>query len=82
MFRRDLTGREWVAVQPPLPNRPRGVPRVGNRRALVDSSIMHARQHAEGGKRGACHASRQLKALRLALSYNRVEKCARHLICN
>ena len=52
MSRRDLTGREWVAIQPPLPNRPRGVPRVGNRRALVDSSIMHARQHAEGEKRG------------------------------
>ena len=25
MSRRDLTDQEWAAVQPPLPNRPRGV---------------------------------------------------------
>ena len=37
MSRRDLShGPEWAASRPLLPNRPRGVPRVGNRRVMDD----------------------------------------------
>ena len=37
--RYDLTGFEWKTIQPLLPNRPRGVPRVDDRRVL--SGIFH-----------------------------------------
>jgi transposase len=34
MGRYDLTDFEWAAIQPVLPNKPRGVPRVDDRRVL------------------------------------------------
>ena len=34
MARYDLTEFEWRAIQPLLPNKPRGVPRVDDRRVL------------------------------------------------
>ena len=34
MSRHDLTGREWAASQPLLPNRSRGVPRVDDCRVV------------------------------------------------
>jgi transposase len=34
MGRYDLTDFEWEAIQPHLPNKPRGVPRVDDRRVL------------------------------------------------
>ena len=34
MSRYDLTEKEWQAIQPHLPNKPRGVPRVDDRRVL------------------------------------------------
>jgi transposase len=34
MGRYDLTEREWLAIKPHLPNKPRGVPRVDDRRVL------------------------------------------------
>lgn len=34
MGRYDLTDHEWRVIQPLLPNKPRGVPRVDDRRAL------------------------------------------------
>ena len=34
MGRYDLTGFEWSIIQPLLPNKPRGVPRVDDRRVL------------------------------------------------
>ena len=33
-MRYDLTDFEWSVIQPLLPNRPRGVPRVDDRRVL------------------------------------------------
>jgi transposase len=33
-MRYELADYEWVAIQPMLPNKPRGVPRVNDRRAL------------------------------------------------
>jgi Putative transposase of IS4/5 family (DUF4096) len=34
IMRYELTDFEWVAIQPFLPNKPRGVPRVNDRRVL------------------------------------------------
>ncbi len=34
MARYDLTEKEWQAIKPHLPNKPRGVPRVDDRRVL------------------------------------------------
>jgi len=34
MARFDLTDFEWSVIQPLLPNKPRGVPRVNDRRVL------------------------------------------------
>ncbi len=34
MGRYDLTEKEWQAIQPHLPNKPCGVPRVDDRRVL------------------------------------------------
>ena len=34
MARYDLTDFEWKTIQPLLPNKPRGVPRVDDRRVL------------------------------------------------
>jgi transposase len=33
-MRYDLTDYEWIAIRPMLPNKPRGVPRVDDRRVL------------------------------------------------
>ena len=34
MMRYELTDLEWSAIKPFLPNKPRGVPRVNDRRVL------------------------------------------------
>ena len=34
--RYELTDFEWSVIQPLLPNKPRGVPRVDDRRVFVD----------------------------------------------
>ena len=34
MRRHELTDEEWAVIQPLLPNKPRGVPRVDDRRVL------------------------------------------------
>ena len=33
-MRYELTDEEWAAIKPMLPNKPRGVPRVNDRRVL------------------------------------------------
>ena len=33
-MRYELTDHEWTAIRPMLPNKPRGVPRVNDRRVL------------------------------------------------
>jgi len=33
-MRHELTDEEWTAIKPMLPNKPRGVPRVNDRRVL------------------------------------------------
>ena len=33
-MRYELTNHEWTAIRPMLPNKPRGVPRVDDRRVL------------------------------------------------
>jgi len=34
IMRYELTDGEWAAIKPMLPNKPRGVPRVNDRRVL------------------------------------------------
>jgi transposase len=34
-MRYELTDHEWAAIRPMLPNNPRGVPRVNDRRVLT-----------------------------------------------
>ena len=34
-MRHELTDEEWTAINPVLPNKPRGVPRVNDRRAWL-----------------------------------------------
>jgi hypothetical protein len=34
IMRYELTDEEWAAIKPMLPNKPRGVPRVNDRRVL------------------------------------------------
>jgi hypothetical protein len=36
-MRYELTDQEWSAIKPMLPNKPRGVPRVNDRRVLKAS---------------------------------------------
>ena len=38
MARYELTDFEWKAIEPHLPNKPRGVPRVDDRRVCNDPS--------------------------------------------
>jgi len=33
-MRYELSDKEWIAIKPMLPNKPRGVPRVNDRRVL------------------------------------------------
>jgi transposase len=34
IMRHEFTDHEWAAIKPMLPNKPRGVPRVNDRRVL------------------------------------------------
>ena len=42
-MRYELTDEEWTAIKPMLPNKPRGVPRVNDRRDLngIQSTSVH-----------------------------------------
>jgi transposase len=46
-MRYELTDYEWAAIKPFLPNKPRGVPRVNDRRAL--NGIFWVRARARRG---------------------------------
>ena len=35
-MRYELSDREWSVIKPMLPNKPRGIPRVDDRRVLID----------------------------------------------
>ncbi len=39
-MRYELTDCEWFAIRPLLPNKPRGVPRVNDRRVLNGTLMM------------------------------------------
>ena len=49
MARFDLTDFEWSVIQPSLPNKPRGVPRVDDRRVLERDFLALADGCAVGG---------------------------------
>ena len=42
-MRHELSANEWTAIKPMLPNKPRGVRRVNNRRVLLQPGICVAR---------------------------------------
>ena len=42
-MRYELTDYEWTAIKPFLPNKPRGVPRVNDRRVLNGILAAHGR---------------------------------------
>ena len=50
-MRYALTDSEWCIIQPILPNKPRGIPRVDDRRSLIllDKLPQGGRQLADGG---------------------------------
>jgi transposase len=39
-MRYELSDHEWTAIKPMLPNKPRGVPRVNDRRVLNGKEII------------------------------------------
>jgi transposase len=41
IMRYELTDYEWAAIKPFLPNKPRGVPRVNDRRATCRRTFAH-----------------------------------------
>ena len=45
-MRYELTDEEWAAIKPMLPNKPRGVPRVNDRRVLNGSAMHKPRLHS------------------------------------
>jgi hypothetical protein len=47
-MRYELTDREWAAIRPVLPNKPRGVPRV-NDRQLDEGEIIDRKLVITGG---------------------------------
>ena len=59
-MRYELSDEEWTAIRPMPPNKPRGVPRVNDRRVLngaaVDQRIVSRKQRA----RRACRHGRVL----------------------
>jgi hypothetical protein len=57
IMRYELTDYEWKAIKPFLPNKPRGVPRVNDRRVL--NGMMHeqlARCNTTADSVGSSHA--------------------------
>ncbi len=56
-MRYKLTDYEWAAIKPFLPNKPRGVPRVNDRRVL--NGIFWVRSNRLYGRFDARHAERQ-----------------------
>jgi hypothetical protein len=54
--RYDLTEFEWKTIQPLLPNKPRGVPRVDDRRVLNGIFFILSFWQCLGGPAGALRA--------------------------
>ena len=61
MARFDLTDFEWSVIQPLLPNKPRGVPRVDDRRVLNGIFWRLAHRRALGGHPGALWPAHDLR---------------------
>jgi hypothetical protein len=57
IMRYELTEREWAAIRPMLPNKPRGVPRVNDRR-VVNGIFWVLRQFAQACARNLAQSHR------------------------
>src|SRR5579859_7619142 len=55
MSRYDMTDYEWRAIQPLLPNKPRGVPRVDDRRLVLRSGAPWRDLPDRYGPRTTCY---------------------------
>ena len=61
MARFDLTDFEWSVIQPLLPNKSRGVPRVDDRRVLERDFLAAADRRALGRHSGALRPAHDLR---------------------
>ena len=68
-MRYELTDYEWAAIKPMLPNKPRGVPRVNDRR-IINGIFWLLRS----GHPGAIYPSARNKVERF---FNRIKQCRR-----
>ena len=55
-MRYELTNFEWAAIRPFLPNKPRGVPRVNDRRVLNGIFCIRLMGRSRGGLTTKIHA--------------------------
>jgi hypothetical protein len=74
-MRYELTDREWTAIKPMLPNQPRGVARVNDRRVLKGVAVRGALARPAGDLRSIHHLLQSLRSLassgRMGLDYER-----------
>jgi hypothetical protein len=79
MPRYDLTEFEWRTIQPLLPNKPRGVPRVDDRRVLngilLDSAVRLAVGRSAGALWPADHHLQPLQPLAKGRRLGQVDGC-------
>ena len=52
-MRCELSDREWSVIKSMLPNKPRGIPRVDDRRALAGNFPQHERSRSLSGPQDA-----------------------------
>ena len=48
-MRYEFTDHEWAAIKPMLPNKPRGVPRVNDRRVVCTENFIHVSESPNVG---------------------------------
>ena len=62
-MRYELTDYEWTAIKPMLPNKPRGVPRVNDRRVLNGKQVVYGPKFCGRSRHGAPERNTQKIAL-------------------
>src|SRR5881397_3714598 len=75
-MRYELTDREWAAIRPFLPNKPRGVPRVNDRRVL--NGIFWILRSSAPWRDPICFSPYLYRARNLVERFfNRIKQCRR-----
>ena len=79
-MRYELTDDEWTAIKPMLPNKPRGVPRVNDRRVLngifLGLAIWRAMARPAAGVRPIHHLLQSLRSLATSGRLDPHHECA------